>query len=197
MNEYVGTDPIDSIRWVAASELEANPWNPNRVHKPELALLEQSILLTGWIQPVLVSREKMIIDGFHRWRLSLDSEPVRSRYGGLLPVAVLDVDRASAMLLTVRINRAKGSHGSVHMSTLVRSLLELGIPRDRIKREMGATDLELDLLSAADLFVARDSKSHAYSPSWYPVEVPQGTDPNEGDLELVPDESEVTVDDRV
>lgn len=163
-------EPIDRIVWEDADNLRANPWNPNRVHKPELRLLAQSLLLTGWVHPLLVGPDGMIIDGFHRWRLSQDHPEVLARWGGEVPVIRLDVDRPSAMLLTVRINRAKGSHSSVHMAALVRALLEEGVDRQRIATEMGATPLEVDLLAAEDVFKARGTATHAYGPSWYPVE---------------------------
>lgn len=180
-------DPLDRIEWVSAAELSPNPWNPNRVHRPELKLLEQSLLLTGWIQPVLARRaDGMIIDGFHRWRLAQDAPAVTARYDGRLPVAYLDVSREDAMLLTVRINRAKGSHASTLMSALVRDLLDSGVPRERIMVEMGATAHEVDLLAAEDVFKARSVAAHAYSPSWYPVEADRPAviaDPLEAELE--------------
>lgn len=163
-------DPISRVQWLPASSLRANPWNPNRVHKPELTLLATSILLTGWVQPVLATEAGLIIDGFHRWRIAQDVPEVVERYDGELPVAMLDLDRESAMLLTVRINRAKGTHGSVHMATLVRELIAAGVPKERIMAEMGATAAEVDLLSQPDVFKARGSAGHAYSAAWYPVE---------------------------
>src|SRR5207249_2050763 len=112
------------IEWLAASELKANFWNPNVVFDQELRLLERSILRTGWVQPVLVSRDLIIIDGFHRWSLSKESEQLRRRYGGLLPCARMDIGEDEAMALTVRINRAKGSHVAVRMSHLVKALID-------------------------------------------------------------------------
>ena len=53
--------------------LQANGYNPNVVLKTELELLEFSVLKTGWIQPILVSRDYVIIDGFHRFRSVCDS----------------------------------------------------------------------------------------------------------------------------
>jgi hypothetical protein len=170
-------EPIDRVRWEPASALHANPWNPNRVHKPELSLLAESILLTGWVHPLLAGKDGMIIDGFHRWRLAQDDREIVDRWDGYVPVVRLDVDRQTAMLLTVRINRAKGSHSSVLMSALVRALLEDGVPRERIMQEMGATALEVDLLAAEDVFKARGTAGHAYGPSWYPVE--DGRTPDE------------------
>lgn len=162
-------DPVDSIRWVVADTLDPNTWNPNRVHLAELHLLERSLLSTGWIQPLLVNPERLIIDGFHRWRLAQDSAPIRARWKGKVPVAVLDVSRPEAMLMTIRINRAKGSHVAIEMSAIVRELLtEHGYSIQDVATGIGGTKEEVDLLSQEDVFAARNIKKHAYSQAWYP-----------------------------
>ncbi|KWW97370.1 Immunoglobulin-binding regulator (plasmid) [Carbonactinospora thermoautotrophica] len=166
-----GEDPLNHIQWVPAEDLDANAWNPNRVHKPELRLLEHSLLTTGWIQPILANPDGLIIDGFHRWRLSQDSKAVRARWNGRVPVAVLDVDRPTAMLMTIRINRAKGTHVAVCMSAIVRELIEdHGYDPQQIAKEMGATVDEVNLLAQDGVFAARGISNWAYSPAWYPTE---------------------------
>ncbi len=166
-----GTDPIDAIVWVDADQLDANSWNPNRVHKPELRLLERSILATGWLQPILVNPDGLVIDGFHRWRLSQDSKAIRARWGGRVPVAVLDVDRPTAMLMTIRINRAKGTHVAVSMSAIVRELLQdHGLDPKHVAAEMGATLDEVNLLAQEGVFAVKGIAGWAYSQAWYPVE---------------------------
>lgn len=164
-----GMDPVDSIQWVQSDTLHANAWNPNRVHLAELRLLERSLLSTGWLQPLLVNPERLIIDGFHRWRLSQDSEGVRARWRGRVPVAVLDLDRAEAMLTTIRINRAKGTHVAVEMSAIVRELIaEHGYDRQQIADAIGGTVAEVDLLNQQDVFAAKGIAKWAYSQAWYP-----------------------------
>lgn len=164
-------DPINNIEWVEAESLKANYWNPNRVHKPELKLLEHSLLSTGWIQPILVNKNGVVIDGFHRWRLSQDSVEVKKRYGGKLPVAVLPIEDDEAMAITVRINRAKGSHAAVEMHKLVQALVDdFGWSRERIAKEIGAHKNEVDLLLQSGVFQAKDIKNWAYSKAWYPGE---------------------------
>lgn len=166
-------DPINNIRWVPADTLDANTWNPNRVHLAELRLLERSLLTTGWLQPVLVNPDRLIIDGFHRWRLSQDSDAVRARWKGRLPVAVIDVDKATAMLMTIRINRAKGTHVAVEMSAIVRELIhEHGVSREQIAVEIGGTKEEVDLLAQEGVFAAKQIHKHAYSRAWYPKAEP-------------------------
>lgn len=162
-------DPINAIRWIPADTLDPNTWNPNRVHSAELRLLERSLLSTGWLQPLLVNPERLIIDGFHRWRLSQDSKAVRARWKGRVPVAVLDVDRPTAMLMTIRINRAKGTHVAVEMSEIVRELIEVhGMDRKLIAAEIGGTKDEVDLLAQDGVFAAKGIKDWAYSAAWYP-----------------------------
>lgn len=169
------TDPIDAIAWVDGASLRANHWNPNRVHKPELRLLEHSLLTTGWIQPILANPTGLIIDGFHRWRLSQDSKVVRERWAGRVPVATLDVDDATAMAITVRINRAKGSHVAVEMHRLVHDLLTVhGWDREQVAKEIGATLHEVDALAQEGVFAAKGIKQWAYSQAWYPAEGPYG-----------------------
>jgi hypothetical protein len=93
---------------------------PSVVFTPGLRLLERSILLTCWVQPCLVMPDSTIIDGFHRVMLSRESAALRKRYAGQVPCAVIDVLRDKAMILRIRMNRAKGSHVAVRMSEIVR-----------------------------------------------------------------------------
>jgi hypothetical protein len=167
------SDPIDRIEWVDARELKANHYNPNIVFNQELRLLERSIMRTGWVQPILISRDGTIIDGFHRWRLALDSAAVRGRYDGRVPCARLRVGPAEAMLLTVRMNRAKGTHTAVRMSALVKELIDVHqMDPEQIATEIGGDRAEVDLLYQDSLFKAKNIKEYRYSRSWIPADDP-------------------------
>ncbi len=112
----------------------------------------------------------LIVDGFHRWRLSQDSKACRSRWNGLVPVAFLKVDTATAMAITVRINRAKGSHGALEMAALAHSIInDHGWTKEKLAAEIGADSTEVDLLLQDGVFTAKGIDRWAYSPSWYPV----------------------------
>jgi ParB-like chromosome segregation protein Spo0J len=166
-----GKDPIDRIEWVHVSTLRCNAYNPNVVFDQELRLLETSLLMTGWVQPILVARDGEIIDGFHRWRLSQDSPRVTARWGGKVPVARLNVDRAEAMMLTIRMSRAKGTHVAVRMSDIVKELIDKhGCDPQEIAQGIGATRDEVDLLYQDSIFKARNIKDYRYSKAWVPVE---------------------------
>lgn len=162
-------EPLMRIEWLPAEMLQANGYNPNVVLRQELELLEFSILKTGWIQPILVSRDYIIIDGFHRWSLSLRSDRLREKYHGSVPCCVLDLDLSEAMLMTVRINRAKGSHVAVKMHELVRQLVDdLKIDPQRIAQGIGAHKGEVDLLYQDGVFAAKKTAEHQWSRAWKP-----------------------------
>ena len=165
-------DPINNIQWMDTAELKANHYNPNVVMNQELRLLERSLMQTGWIQPILVNKNGIIIDGFHRWTLSKHSELVRARYNGKVPCAVLEVEDWMAMLLTIRINRAKGTHIAFKMGELVKELVtKHNIEPQQIATEMGATMDEIELLMKKDVFEKKKIDSWAYSKAWIPVEI--------------------------
>jgi ParB-like chromosome segregation protein Spo0J len=168
-----GTDPVDQVVWRPVEELRTNAWNPNVVHSPELKLLETSILEVGWVQPILTSADGLVIDGENRLGLAKSSKAIKARYGGKVPCAVLDIDEPHAMLLTVRINRAKGTHVAVRMSDLVQSVInDHGIDPDDVARLIGASRAEVDLLLQDDVFKARNIPTRSYSKAWVPEEVP-------------------------
>lgn len=164
-------EPVENIQWIPVDELKANHYNPNRVMNAEMNLIEKSILKTGWIQPILVNRNKVIIDGFHRWTLSRLSTQLRDIYHGTVPCCVLDVSDAEAMIITVRINRAKGTHLAFRMADYVKEIVQKhGIPIDQLARDIGATFEEVQLLMTSDIFEERDVQNWAYSEAWVPAE---------------------------
>ena len=137
----------------------------------EMNLIEKSILRTGWIQPILINTNRRIIDGFHRWTLSRLSSQLREKYHGKVPCAVLDVSDAEAMIITVRINRAKGTHLAFRMSDYVKELTEKhGITLEYLAQEIGATMDEVMLLQRSDMFEHKDVQNWAYSEAWFPAE---------------------------
>ena len=162
-------DPISRIEWRDAMTLNANDYNPNVVFTPEMALLERSLLLTGWVQPILITEDGTIIDGFHRTTLSRQSQAIRARWNGMVPCAVLNVPREEAMILTIRMNRAKGSHVAVKMSKIIHELIDVHhYDPAEIALEIGATKDEIALLYQDDVFEAKKIQEWSYSKAWYP-----------------------------
>ncbi len=171
MNEFIEQSPINNVEWVDVDLLKANDYNPNVVYKKEMELLELSLLTQKWIQPILVTQDYVIIDGFHRAHLTKTSKKVREAFDGKVPVVVMNLDEAERMLLTIRINRAKGSHIAFKMSDLIKALFhEHGIPVKQIAKEIGATKEEVELLLMEDVFQKLNIENHEYSKAWYPTQ---------------------------
>jgi hypothetical protein len=164
-------EPVENIQWIECDKLVANHYNPNRVMNAEMNLIERSILRTGWIQPILINKNFTIIDGFHRWTLSRLSTQLREKYHGRVPCAILDVSDAEAMMITVRINRAKGTHLAFRMSEYIKELIQKHkIPMDDLARDIGATIDEVELLMKSDVFEHKDIQNWTYSEAWFPAE---------------------------
>ena len=164
-------EPVENIQWIDCDSLKANHYNPNRVMNAEMNLIERSILKTGWIQPILVNKNLTIIDGFHRWTLSRLSTQLREKYHGKVPCAVLDVTDAEAMVITVRINRAKGTHLAFRMSDYIKELIKTHrIPIDDLAKDIGATIEEVELLMKSDVFEHKNIENWTYSEAWFPAE---------------------------
>lgn len=169
MSRSLADHPISSIEWVDVDRLTANDYNPNVVFTKEMQLLKCSLLKSGWIQPILITQEYVIIDGFHRSTLAKADDEVRAMTGGKVPVVVMHLSEAERMLLTIRINRAKGSHIAIKMSEIMHSLIEQhGLTVKEICEGIGTTKDEVELLMMDNVFKALKISEHKYSKAWYP-----------------------------
>lgn len=159
-----------NIQWLHVDELEANDWNPNVVHNDELKLLETSILKIGWVQAIQINTNRKIIDGFHRTELSRHSKAIRQKYNGMVPCVLFDVPDDKAMIMTIRINRAKGTHVAQRMSDIIKQLVnDYAYTVNEICLEIGATEKEVQLLLSDSIYKHRNLKQHKYSTAWIPT----------------------------
>lgn len=164
-------EPVDNIVWIPARELKPNSYNPNVVFNTELNLLEESILRNGWVQPIVINPNNIIIDGFHRYSLSMISKKLQSKYAEEVPCVIVDISDAEAMMMTVRMNRAKGKHAAIKMSDIVQTLIdEHGLTPEDLISGMGMTESEIGLLYDGTLLKHVDWQSKKYSKAWIPVE---------------------------
>jgi len=149
--------PLEQIEWRDPNTLTSNDYNPNHVAKTELRLLGLSIERTGWIQPVLITPAGVIIDGFHRSMIAKDKQ-------WLVPCAILDISEVERMFLTIRINRAKGTHVAFKMADVIQSLVkDHGVGIEAVAANIGATKEEINLLLIEDVFEKFDVKNHKYN----------------------------------
>ena len=148
---------------VRLDQLKPNPWNPNKVARPEMELLKISIRKSGFCFPLVVMKENdtsyMIVDGFHR---HLVAKEFGMEY---VPVVVLNESLDEYMNATIRFNRAKGTHQIIDMSKLVLDLVRLGKTDEEIATNLGMDSdegLRLKQISGLkEAFVNRE-----FSKSW-------------------------------
>jgi ParB-like chromosome segregation protein Spo0J len=140
------------------------------VAPPEMALLETSIWEDGYTQPVVVVHDRendqyVVVDGFHRFLTLKNSDRIRERERGMLPVVVLEKDMHDRMASTIRHNRARGSHNIELMSVIVSELVEMGKGDAWICKHIGMSPDELlrlkQVTGLASLFLGKE-----FSKSW-------------------------------
>lgn len=163
--------PISSVVWRSRDTLRANDYNPNHVAPPELRLLEQSIVEDGWTQPIVIRPTDEagvfeIVDGFHRWTVS-DRPRLRERDGGDVPTVLINPDRATQQMSTIRHNRARGKHHVVKMADIVDQLVEGGMTPAEAQERLGMSAEELDRLTARGRMIERGA-GEEFNASWRP-----------------------------
>jgi len=168
----MNNNPIDNFRWVDARQLSANDYNPNVVLDTEMNLLKFSLLKSGWIQPILATKSNgktQIIDGFHRYWLSTNDKDVIKQFNYMVPVVLMELSEPERMLLTIRINRAKGNHVAFKMHELITKVHhKFNFPVAKIAKEIGADKGEIELLLQEGVFSKLDIANHKYSKAWIP-----------------------------
>lgn len=150
--------PVLGVQLVPIELVRANDYNPNRVARPEMELLEQSIRCDGLTMPVVAYPDGAgwtVVDGFHRRTV------MAARIGAKwLPVTELDRDRGDRMASTIRHNRARGKHQVDLMGGIVRDLMGHGWGDDRIAEHIGVTVEELlrlkQIVGAAKLMASSE-----------------------------------------
>lgn len=161
--------PLNKIEWVHRDTLLPNNYNPNKVAPPELKLLKISILEDGWTQPIVINPDKTIVDGFHRWTVSGHKE-IYELTDGLVPVVTVSPkDKAQQQMATIRHNRARGTHGVLEMSNIVKDMVEQGLSGEEImKRLMMEKEEVVRLLARVGIPKSDIFKDKDFNKSWEP-----------------------------
>ena len=139
--------PLATLQWVEHGRLKANSYNPNKVTKDNLELLQQSILVNGWTLPIVVRPDYTIIDGFHRWTIA-GREPLKSKLGGKVPVVIVEHSNHEEDIYgTITHNRARGTHLLGPMKAIVKELIKTGKSVHEISKQLGMKPEEIFRLS--------------------------------------------------
>lgn len=164
-------EPVDCVLWVKNDEIVANDYNPNSVAPPEMALLETSIMEDGYTQPIVTfPREDAIevVDGFHRNRVGKESELVRARVKGYLPIVKIKPSQEGVdnrMAATIRHNRARGKHKVESMSEIVLELKRRNWSDKKIADKLGMDQDEILRLTQIG-GIAEMFSDHEFNEAW-------------------------------
>jgi len=150
---------------VPTDKLIANNWNPNKVAKPEMLLLQKSIEDNGFCFPIVTifDREQdlyIIVDGFHRYTVAKYYLNMKE-----VPIVVLEHSIKKQMAATIQFNRARGTHQILDMSKIVIELLNKGWTDGDICLHLG---MELDeVLRLKQISGLKEAFSnHTFSKTW-------------------------------
>lgn len=136
-------EPVDCVLWVLAEDIRASDYNPNVMAPPEKRLLQHSLLMDGFTQPVVVSPDNEgyeVVDGFHRFLMGSTNSELKKRLANYLPVTQVQCSRrgkSDRVASTIRHNRARGQHQITAMSDIVRDLSRLGWDDEKVALELG------------------------------------------------------------
>lgn len=110
-------------------------------------LLIQSILHNGWTLPIVIRKDRTIVDGFHRYFVS-GMEPLKTKLGGMVPVVIIEhATDEDDMYATITHNRAKGVHQLTPMKAIVQRLISQGKTVKEIGKQLGMKPEEVYRLS--------------------------------------------------
>lgn len=165
--DWTARHPVSAVRWVEATLVHANDYNPNAVAPPEMDLLELSIAEDGYTQPIVTwaceDGTFEVVDGFHRYRVGVERLKLSH-----LPIVVVNsdrTDRGDRIAATIRHNRARGKHQVGAMSEIVQELARRNWNDAKIGRELGMEPDEVlrlkQISGLADLFADQE-----FSEAW-------------------------------
>ncbi|GJM43291.1 MAG: hypothetical protein DHS20C21_01330 [Gemmatimonadota bacterium] len=133
-----------TITEIPVDQLEANPWNPNKMSDETFAKLKAYVEREGLVEPLVVravkGRDKhQLLGGFHRWTIA------KELGYDTVPCVVLRLSDRRAKILTINLNEMKGQAAPHLMADLVHDLSH-DLSLDDL-----ATQLPYDLADLRDL----------------------------------------------
>lgn len=160
----INTAKIDNLR--------PADWRATYAFKPELKLLADSINDYGFTSPIVARIDGTIIDGFSRWLVVQTDTRLKKQFTDL-PVIWVDCDEAEAMIMHVRLNRARGQMIAKNLSRLLKRVARTGKwSEPDIQAAVRMSNDEFDTLMDGSLLKSRSLKEHQYSKAWIPIEAP-------------------------
>ena len=132
------------VKTISVNDLKPNNWNPNKMSSKKYAALVRNIKKHGMIQNIIVNKDNIISDGFHRWRAAKEA--------GIKEIIcfVAETTDEESKLMTLSFNNLRGINDEKELKKLVEELME-NVDLDAIIKETAFDSKYLeDLISAGD-----------------------------------------------
>lgn len=156
------------------NELRPAPWATSHVLRPDERMLIDSLVAHGWLMPLVVTRDGTVVDGNQRLRLLSSDKKVAAALGDEVPVNVVDVDEADAMVMHMRLNRGRGMVVAKRVSGLIHEVLaSRKYDPGTLRVMLCMTSEEFDVLHDAHYVKMKAVSQHRYSRAWVPIEAPK------------------------
>lgn len=140
-------------------DLKPNEWNPNELPADKLKQLKKEMVRVGYLQPILVNKDNVVIDGHHRLKAFKDLKG--KDYS--IPVVVVDMSDKEAKLQMVNMNLIKGVMNPVKFGDLLTNL-EKDFDRERLSGLVGMSEAEIKILERVQEHQKEEAQMMIHSP---------------------------------
>jgi ParB-like chromosome segregation protein Spo0J len=159
--DYCKTSDLRPAKWATSCYVVA----------PDYKRLSASIDTYGILSPIVIQKDGAIIDGHHRWIIANELRIKK------VPVVVVRCDDVEAIMLHIDMNRYRGIVIAKYLSRLMQRLMQSKrFTEEELRKRLGMTYDEFDILLDGSLVKMRKIKQHTYSPAWVPIESKTGED---------------------
>lgn len=124
-------------RKVKIEECNPNNYNPNEMTERQMKHLVKEIKRVGFLQPILLNKDMMIIDGYHRWLAAKEAGMTE------IPAIITNMDLKTAKTTTITMNQIKGEINPIKFAELLESLQE-DFDLNQLSEILDMSELEIE-----------------------------------------------------
>jgi len=113
---------------ISPGELATDGENPNRMNKKKKDALLLSLQTDGWLKPIVVDMDNLLVDGEQKWDLANEDGQK------LVPIRRIDVDDGQRRILRQVLNRLEGEDDEEILSLNYKKIDAVGLRQTLIRR---------------------------------------------------------------
>ncbi len=143
------------IEQIEIGLIQPNDYNPNNVDQSTMTLLKDFIEREGFLQPIIIKKDPvnegkyLIVDGEHRFLV------MKELGHETIPSIVVEKDDDMAKVLTVTMNKFRGSFDTIKLASVLADLRK-SYSDDELSKLLGFRKEELDAMQDIADFEEKD-----------------------------------------